>query len=311
VTDRPIKLTKVRDLSVQTPSQFGRPAFVSAGSGLVCTSRHLYVIADDELQLGVFDLNSEDPGALVPMLAGELPLEPAARKRAKPDFEALVQLPAFGSYVHGALFALASGSTPNRHQGIILPLAANDEIDLPRTRAIDLSLLHEAASQEIGTVNIEGAVAFRDRLLLLQRGNKGAGVNAIVGFDLAALCAAIEQGDAIPSLAVQSVRTYALGTIRDIPLGFTDAAVLSDGSIVFCAIAEDTDNAYSDGACAGAALGIIAASGELRRIGPVLPSAKIEGIFATQQQTELQLLLVTDADDPRIPAALYAATLRL
>jgi hypothetical protein len=269
----------------------------------------MYVIADDELQLGVFDLSGADPGALVPMLAGELPLEPAARKRAKADFEALLHLPAFGSYIHGALFALGSGSTPNRHQGVILPLSANDEIDLRRTRVIDLTLLHEAVSHAIGAVNIEGAVVFRDRLLLLQRGNKGAGVNAIVGFDLAALCAAIEQGDAIPSLAVESVRTYTLGAIRDIPLGFSDAAALSDGSIVFSAIAEDTDNAYADGPCAGAALGIIAASGELRRVAPVLPSAKIEGIFARQQQHDVQLLLVTDADDPHVPAALYEAVM--
>jgi len=58
---RMIALTKVRqlDLSATTP---GRPLHLSAASGLACINSFIYVVADDELHLGVFRANSNEPG---------------------------------------------------------------------------------------------------------------------------------------------------------------------------------------------------------------------------------------------------------
>ena len=102
-----------------------------------------------------------------------------------------------------------------------------------------------------------------------------------------------------------------LGSVCGIPLGFSDATALDDGSILFAAIAEDTDDAYADGPCAGAAIGLIDRQGELLWITHVAGGAKIEGIHAETRGTAAELLLVTDADNPEIAAILYSARLRL
>ena len=113
-----ITLTKVRqlDLSAATP---GRPLYLSAASGLVCLRSFNYVVADDELHLGVFRANSNEPGHLVRLFEGELPAGNADRKKQKADFEALALLPTFGNYPDGALLALGSGSRPNRRLGAL------------------------------------------------------------------------------------------------------------------------------------------------------------------------------------------------
>ena len=49
-----LSLQRLRELDLEAPSEPGRPAFVSAASGLVCVGNYLYVVADDELSLGVF-----------------------------------------------------------------------------------------------------------------------------------------------------------------------------------------------------------------------------------------------------------------
>lgn len=295
-----IQLTKLRDLRL-----------LSAASGLVRVAESFYVVADDELHLGKFPVDADEPGTLLRMLPGELPLEPKARKRAKPDFEALMRLPAFGAYAHGALLALGSGSTAKRHRGVLLPLRATSAVDTNAIRVLDLSILHAAIAREVGTVNIEGAVASADRLLLIQRGNKGRGVNAILGFDLKAICASIGRSDAIADTGITDVRRYDLGGIGDVPFSFSDAAALGDGSVVFAAIAENTKNAYADGPCAGAAVGSIDPRGELRSITRIDHSAKVEGIHAESDGDVALLWLVTDADDAQIPATLYRAELPL
>jgi hypothetical protein len=103
------------------------------------------------------------------------------------------------------------------------------------------------------------------------------------------------------------VRTYDLGSIGDIPLCFTDGAALPDGRIVFAAVAEDTDDSYLDGACAGAAVGIIGSDLKVQGQERLEPGAKVEGVAARLAGNRIQLLLVTDADDARVPASLYAA----
>ena len=97
---RNITLTKVRqlDLSAATP---GRPLHLSAASGLVCLNSLNYVVADDELHLGVFGANSSEPGHLIRLFEGELPVCKVARKKQKADFEALTLLPSYGDYHMG------------------------------------------------------------------------------------------------------------------------------------------------------------------------------------------------------------------
>jgi Family of unknown function (DUF6929) len=114
-----ITLTKVRQLDLSATTS-GRPLHLSAASGLACLNSFNYVVADDELHLGVFRANSSEPGHLIRLFEGELPACKADRKKQKADFEALTLLPSYGDYPFGALLAFGSGSRPNRRLGALL-----------------------------------------------------------------------------------------------------------------------------------------------------------------------------------------------
>jgi len=104
---------------------------------------HLYVIADDEHSLGVFELADNGPGRLFRLFAGELPSRPKDRKAEKPDLEAMAVLPAFDNYPFGALLAVGSGSEPNRQRAALLLLDGNAAID-GSARHVDLAPLRAA-----------------------------------------------------------------------------------------------------------------------------------------------------------------------
>ncbi|WP_457447076.1 DUF6929 family protein [Roseateles sp. P5_E4] len=60
--------------------------YLSAASGLVQLGPRLFVVADDEHTLAVFDVSGERPGQLHRLFGGELPDKPKARRAAKPDW---------------------------------------------------------------------------------------------------------------------------------------------------------------------------------------------------------------------------------
>jgi hypothetical protein len=303
-----ISLTKLRELTVASASQAGRPAHLSAASGLVRVGNILYVVADDEHHLGVFELDTTAPGRLLRLRDGELPLDVKARKRAKPDFEALMHIPNVGPY--GGLIALGSGSKRGRYHATWIKLDAHG-LPTDSIHSFSLEHMYAAVARTVGEVNIEGALIRNDTLLLFQRGNKGAGINAIIGFEAEVLLEPM-QGDARDSEPKPLfINRYELGSIADVPLCFSDAAELADGAIVFAAIAEDTKDSYADGQCAGAAIGLIDFNGNLVFVRRVQQRAKVEGIAAQLQGTQADLLLVTDDDDAAIPASLYKAKLDL
>ena len=97
---RMIGPTKVRQLDLSATTA-GRPLHLSAASGLACINSFIYVVADDELHLGVFRANSSEPGHLIRLFEGELPSCEVDRKKRKADFEALTLLPSHGDYPYG------------------------------------------------------------------------------------------------------------------------------------------------------------------------------------------------------------------
>jgi hypothetical protein len=299
-----ITLTKVRqlDLSAATP---GRPLYLSAASGLVCLSSFNYVVADDELHLGVFRANSSEPGHLVRLFEGELPACNADRKKQKADFEALTLLPSFGNYPYGALLAFGSGSRPNRRLGALLGLDARGAVR-GSSQVVDCSPILTSLDREFAGLNIEGAVVSGAELRLFQRGNQRNSQNAIIRFQLSTFLEALisEQTAAIAPLAIN---TFDLGQIDGIPLCFTDGTALPDGTMVFTAVAEGADDNYNDGACAGAAVGIV--GNVLQCLYRLDWPHKVEGVNARVEGNVIRLLLVTDADDFEIPAALFSATI--
>lgn len=271
---------------------------LSAASGLVILDDTLYVIADDALHLHGYSLRDAQYEQRIRLRDGELPANQKARKKQKPDFEALVRLPPSSQYPHGALLAMGSGSKSNRQTAVRVPLdtrgRATDDIS-----ALDLAPLYN--SIQLDDTNIEGAVVCGEQLVLLQRGNNRHERSALVILPVAAVGALV--GERSRTIAPGGSVVYCnLPRIGDVPLGFTDGLCLPNGNILFAAVAEDTDDSYSDGACLGAAIGEITLHGELLRCDMLAEPHKIEGIALDASGT--RLYAVTDADDPAVPAQL-------
>ena len=301
-------LTKIRELDLSDHGDARMPRHLSAASGLACVGSSIYVVADDELHLGVFDASGNAPGRLLRVFDGELPAEKAARKKQKPDLEAITQLPPFGNCPNGALLALGSGSKKNRRRGALLRLDEQGAIE-GAPKIIDVSLLFDQLERHCPALNIEGAVVIGNELRLLQRANRKHPQNAIVRYPLTVILDALAAGAAIGALTPSAIDLVDLGTIDGVPLSFTDGASLPEGAMVFTAVAEDTEDTYNDGACLGAAIGVATRDGRLRFLERLEECHKVEGVAARVDNDVIRLLLVTDADDPAIPANLLSATL--
>lgn len=297
----------IRTLDLHAPSSHNRAAHLSAASGLVSVGEHWYVVADDEHHLGMFSSTHEAPGRLLRIFAGTLPDKLKPRKARKPDLEALVLLPRFRDYPSGALLALASGSRPNRQMGVLLGLDAEGAIDRAPT-VFDLAELYAGLGGHVDQLNIEGAVVLGDRLRLLQRGNNRS-TNAIIEFALSPLLGALSSRQPVRLNLELDIRPINLGEVAGIPLCFTDGAALPNGDMVFTAVAEDTDDCYLDGACAGSAVGILRSDRSLARIELLAGAPKVEGLEVQVRGTALHLLMVTDGDDAALPARLLATQL--
>ena len=274
----------------------------------------LYVVADDELHLGVFARDANTPGRLLRVFDGDLPDAPAARKQAKPDLESLLLLPSHPRWPRGALLALPSASRINRHRGALLTLDS-DGMPNHAARVIDLGaffapLRAQFAALDSAVLNIEGAVIVGAELVLFQRGNKASAPSACLRFDYAAFASGLADG-VVDAIACARIDVFDLGAIDGIALTFTDACALTDGRIVFCAVAEDTDDPYLDGAFRGAAIGMLDANGALTSLCRIDAPAKIEGIAARIVDGGIDLLLVSDADDANVAGLLLTARIEL
>lgn len=302
-----IALAERRELDILPDGRGDRPRYLSAASGLVQVGSRAYVVADDELHLGVFSIEKPELGRLIRIFGGVLPDDAAERKRQKPDIEALTLLPPFENFRHGALLALGSGSRPNRGRGALLGLDEHGEIWGP-VHALDMSPVLAPLRATFAELNLEGAVVVGEDLCLLQRGNRRHPENAIMRYPLSQVLAALRDPQAA-AIAPSIIHRLDLGAIDGVPFCFTDASALPDGDIVFCAVAEDTEDAYRDGPCIGGALGIIDADGRLISLRQLHRPYKVEGISARSVGNRLDLLLVTDADDPAIPAMLLSGSM--
>jgi hypothetical protein len=300
-----LEVQVVRTLSIETDAALGH---LSAASSLVQLGQRLFVVADDEHTLAVFDVGGDSPGTLHRLFNGELPDKRKARKAAKPDLEALAQLPPWPGCPQGALLALGSGSRLQRQRAALLAFNKANELE-GAAREIDLSPLYEPLHARHEQLNIEGAFVAGGRFCLLQRGNATDAANVLITFDWLAVQAWLSGTEPAPEPV--SSTAYDLGGIDGVPLCFTDGAALPDGRWVFCAAAEATDDNYADGPCRGSAVGVVAADGQLRAVWPLSLRCKAEGIAAIVENGVLQLLLVTDPDDRAAPALLLSASLGL
>jgi hypothetical protein len=308
ITLEALPLRVLRSLDLEAGSEPDRAAWLSAASGLVSTADEICVVADDELHLGRFSFDPSQPGRLQRIFPGDLPDGLKKRKKRKPDLEVLLRLPANRDYPHGVLLALGSGSGEHRCRGALLAFGEHGHI-AGKPRSIDAEALYTRLARSFDDLNLEGGWVAQGRLHLLQRGNKGDSPNAVLQWDIAVVAGALLRDRCLPDADPIQVRTIDLGDIRGVPLGFTDATPLPDGGCLFSAVAENTADARVDGPCVGAAIGSMDARLRIRWLRPVTPLYKIEGIDVRQEGEKLQALLVTDADDPAVPASLLQVEL--
>lgn len=306
--------TPLQDLLLDPATHPRGQAHLSAASGLVRAGAWLYLVADDEHHLGLLPagaavLQHLPQAPLVQLhriLPGDLPAEPKARKKRKPDLEALALLPASPTHPHGALLALGSGSKPNRQRGVVIALDATGRPD-GAAQVLDFSALYTPLRAEFADLNIEGAFVANDCLHLLQRGNKGDARNACISYPLAPLLAWLAGTRAAPPAPLRTT-LFDLGMVDGVPLGFTDGAALAGGAggWIFSAVAENTDDSYADGECVASAIGWVGADGRLLRIASLEGAPKVEGIALDGKE---RLLMVTDADDPERASRLWVVAL--
>ncbi len=314
----------VLDLTVDPIAHPRGLAYLSAASGLVRVQSgpdsRLYVVADDELHLGV--LQDVPDGAakvapkaaasghhvqLVRLFEGKLPKYKLKRKKEKPDLETLALLPAFAGCPVGALLALGSGSRASRETGVLISLDA-DGLVTERISHIDLSELYAPLRNRFVDLNIEGAFIASGELRLLQRGNKGNAASACISFDWNHVAAWLA-GQRKQAPAAKNIQVIDLGAVDGVPLSLTDGAPLAGGAWAFCAVAENTDDSFADGPCAASAVGVVNASGQVVVIKQLQGAPKVEGLAVLQSAADLVISLVTDADDPSVPSSLLRVRL--
>lgn len=260
---------------------------LSAASGLVVRDTLAWVIADDRLALDSYRLSDGArlmPIPLLPRVGGE-----AIQKKKKPDLEALMDL------ADGRLLALGSGSRPNRERAFL--------VDGSRVEVLDLSGLYARLRAEIGSLNIEGAVRLGPHLLLAHRGLGDA--SRIVTLDASACVSANDQ--AWPASALIDITRVELGSLDGVPLSLTDLAVNLDGVVHYVAAAENTDDAYLDGHCAGSVIGYLDADFlRATHLARLRPDVKAEGLaWSKREMGHDHWLAVTDADDRDLKATMY------
>ena len=300
----PLELRKLRELTLAEPSGPDRPAHISSASGVVRRGDYVYVIGDDELHLGVFQLSSNEPGSMRRVLQGELSGDADERARSKPDLEALTVLPPFEEHPYGALLGLGSGSGPGRDRGFVCALAADGSI-AGEPDELDLSPLYGLLRERAPDLNIEGAATMGDRVWLLQRGNSEGGTNLVAELSLERLMRSLRDDLCLEAEELEAVRHYDLGELAGVELTFSDATPIADRLLVFTASAE-----ADDGRICGSVVGTLELDGTVRRLRTIDRRWKVEGVHAAIDTGVLDFTFVCDQDDDA-PAPLLSATMPL
>ena len=294
------------------------------------------------------DVEILEPGVADRIIPEVLPLDPKERSSQKADFEALtlvlrshieaLEHPARNEilrrFPYGLLIMSGSGGMSwagfRRSTCVVYSLDARGHISgLPAK--ISFEALHESLQDcdaVNGSLNIEGMAVYGQELLLAQRGNSiddsgEPAANLLIHLDLGEVLESIYTDLSVGALELKGTRRYELGSLPvehdgqsyPVKIDFTDLDAVTDdplNRLVFTAAGEGPDGSPVQNVIAGSAVGVISAEGELLSITPLADrTIKLEGIDGRYNPTlgSIDLLLVSDADDPEIPAPLFAARL--
>jgi len=283
---------------------------VRAASALVRWGDELWIVQDDTAAIAVLSLVDGTVRARpLPLpTAGGRRFDPGrGDKRRKRDLEAACLLELDGA---PHLIAFGSGSSPWRESVALVPLggAPARVVPLPRLYAAWRARGDFAGSE----LNVEGALAIGDRLLLAQRGNGApaadrAPVNAIAALSLPGLVALIAAPEVAAVPPLTEVEPWELGAVGGARLTFTDLTATPAG-VLFAAAAEASPDALRDGPVTGVVVGRLADGAAALLLDEAgRPSCdKVEGIA---HAADGRLFAVVDRDDPAVPAELLEIAL--
>ncbi|MBX9693107.1 MAG: hypothetical protein K2Z81_12030 [Cyanobacteria bacterium] len=303
-----INLQKIRELRISSKASPTRPDYVYAASGLVRLEDQLFVVADDELHLAIFDYHKEEPGTLMRLLPGDLPDDYGDRKKAKPDLESITLLQPYEHAPSGALLVVPSMSRKNRNAGLLITLDGK-KLSTEQSIPINFSRVREKLDSMVDELNIEGIVISKDVVKLFHRGSKDNSRSAVFELDASRFLYDMHDEHVLSGDHVRRHREYELGEIDGVPLQFTDAVAIADDRVLFLASAEESDDAYEDGTTTGSAVGIIASDGTLEFVSRFEGTEKLEGVSVSVTSTRIDLLLVSDTDNEKKPSGLFKASI--
>ena len=302
----PLDLRRVRDLDLREPPEEGQSAHLASASGIAKRGTFVYVVGDELLQLGVFELAGGDPGELRRVFKGALTGDSEERKRDKPDLEGLTTLPPVDGEPERRAARPGFGLESRPRPGLLLVAAAGRLFLDGEPRTIDFSPVYNVIREELsGEINIEGAAVLGERLWLFHRANRGEAPNTVAEFELGDLSKTLREDQVVDPGELAEIRAYELGDLDGVPLCFSDATALTDQLVCFSASAEGSE----DGDIRGSVVGTISSSGSVRRLRTIDSQWKVEGVHATVDSGVIDFLFVCDQDDPGTPSPLLSATM--
>lgn len=291
-----ISLNQATMRTIEWTDESQQRRILSAGSGLVRLGASFWIAGDDLHHLIELPVAGEQPGVGHRVFPGDLPDDKAARKKLKPDTEALF---AVEWRNQNLLIAFPSGSKPNRTRGAMLTLDQKNQV--MSTEEVDFSKLIQALKLRIPNLNIEGATVWQDKLVLFQRGNGKAGVNALIELDLEMLMSKISQ---VPDSEILGIHHIELPEMNGVRLTFTDCEV-AEGTLYFSAAAEGGEDTYLDAEIVGSAIGRLRQNLQPEILGTV-EKLKIEGLaFCQTRGCDAEFQFITDTDDPEKPSQTF------
>lgn len=297
----PLELRRIRELDLSEPPAGGHPAHIASASGIVKRGNFAYVVGDDLLEVGVFELAGGGPGVARRVFAAAAQ---TGGRRDKPDLEGLTSLPPVDGEPNGGLLGIGSGSRRSRDRGFYWSFAPDGSLS-GEPRPIDLRPVYDVIRAELhGDINIEGAAVLGSRLWLFHRGNEGEAPNTVAEFELGDLSRTLREDLVIEPDELAAMDAYRLGDLDGVELCFSDATTLSEQLVCFSASAE-----ADDGEIRGSVVGTIRADGSVRRLRTIDPRWKVEGVDATIDSGVIDFLFVCDQDDPETPSPLLSATM--
>lgn len=280
-----------------------------AASGLVHLGSNYFVIADDELELGIIS-EDESESQLLSLLPGKLPSDPKKRKKEKPDFEVLMYLADEASNWQG-LVAIPSGSKDNRNRAVFIPLTSKYQLSGQSPIIFSMSPIFNELKRQFTDINIEGSFVKGEDWYLIHRGNSNNDTNRIFRFSKQVLINFILSDSSKNEFSSLKDNRYLkdfteldIGYWDDVKLTLTDVT-LFENRIYFLASAEDTDNPIDDGEIKGSIFGEVTIDNQIITKAR-FKSQKLEGLSIKKEDSENTFVsFVTDNDTHEEASFLY------